>query len=279
MSNNVISFMGANYIAQQVNWNMTGGWGEGLEALRAYYQPEETFAERFDALIGKVKSLGFDAFDLYEPQLGAPWASQQQVEAAKEILHRHGVTVPSIIGGYGENLLEAERCCQFAQEFGATLFSGMSPLVHQEPDGFRKLLAEYGIVFAWENHPENSAAEHFEKVRDLDPEYFGLAIDTGWYSTQGVDAAAAIRENAERIRHVHLKDVLPKTKEETPYQLKNMGHETCALGDGVTNIPAVIRVLKEIDYRGPLCIEHEPEEYDPSDECRVSLQRLKEWMA
>ncbi len=275
---NIISFMSANYIAQEVGWDMKGGWGEGHKALQAYYQPEETFGERFEAMLAKVKGLGFTAIDLYSAQIGAQWASDAQIATAKQLLAKHGMSVPALAGGAGGSMEAVEATCRLAHELGATLLSGNSPLLESDPEGLHSLLTQYGLLLAYENHPEKSAAEHLDKVRDRDPERFGLAVDTGWYATQGVDSVEAIRENAARVRHVHLKDVRERGATDTPYYFKNIGHETCALGDGIVDIPAVLKVLEEIGYEGPLSIEHEPEEYDPSEECRVSLERVKQWM-
>ena len=57
------------------------------------------------------------------------------------------------------------------------------------------------------------------------------------------------------------------------------GHETCALGDGVVDVPGVLRALKEIGYEGCITIEHEPLDHDPAEEIRVSLERVRAWWA
>jgi sugar phosphate isomerase/epimerase len=239
--------------------------------------PEETFEERFEEFLLKVKGLGFNAVDLYTAQIGAGWASEAQITTAKNLLEKHQISVPSLAGGCGKTVEAVEASCRFAQKVGAGLLSGGTPLLTDDPEGLQSILIKYEMAFALENHPEKSAAEHMDKIKHLDPQRFGLAIDTGWYATQGVDSVAAIRENADRLLHVHLKDVLPKAEEESPYYFKNIGHETCALGDGIVNIPAVLKALRKIGFEGPISIEHEPEEYDPSEECRVSLERVHEW--
>ncbi|MEO7912240.1 MAG: sugar phosphate isomerase/epimerase, partial [Roseiflexaceae bacterium] len=57
------------------------------------------------------------------------------------------------------------------------------------------------------------------------------------------------------------------------------GHETCALGDGVVDIPGVLKALKEIGYTGVVTIEHEPYDHDPTAACALSLKRAAAWWA
>jgi len=65
----MISFNGANYVAQRIDFRMTEGWKQGNDAAEQWYRPEETFAERFAGLIGKIKALGFSAMDLWTAQV------------------------------------------------------------------------------------------------------------------------------------------------------------------------------------------------------------------
>jgi sugar phosphate isomerase/epimerase len=66
---------------------------------------------------------------------------------------------------------------------------------------------------------------------------------------------------------VHLKDVLAAGT-----------HETCRWGRGVVPIEECVRALQRIDYRGAISIEHEPEQNDPSDDCREMLAQLESWL-
>jgi L-ribulose-5-phosphate 3-epimerase len=277
---NIISFMSANLIAQHVGWDMKGGWGQGHQAMEAHYRAEETFAERFEAMLVQVKSLGFAAIDLYSGHLGPSWATDKHITASKSLLEQHGFTVVSLAGGFGNTLGELERCCELARAVGAKLLSGSAGITRSDPRGAEKMLSKHGMVLAFENHPnQKSAADHLAMAGDLDPAVAMLAVDTGWFSTLGVNPAEAIRANASRVVHVHLKDVLPAGKTETPYPMKNMGHETCLLGEGIADIPGCLKALQDIGYTGPISIEHEPEDFNPLKECRISLQRLQKWMA
>ncbi|MCX6046810.1 MAG: TIM barrel protein [Chloroflexi bacterium] len=43
---NPLSFMSANFVARQVNYNMTEGWAQGDRATNDYFRPLETYADK-----------------------------------------------------------------------------------------------------------------------------------------------------------------------------------------------------------------------------------------
>ena len=98
-------------------------------------------------------------------------------------------------------------------------------------------------------------------------DWFGACVDTGWFATFNINSSEAIRQLNKNVIHVHLKDIKRVDK-----------HETCTLGDGIVNIPAVISVLREINYDGYISIEHEPEYYEPMEEVKKSFARLHQWL-
>ncbi len=121
------------------------------------------------------------------------------------------------------------------------------------------------------------AAEIFARLGQGDEDVVGVALDTGWCATRDWDALKAINEFGPRILAVHLKDVKAKRAEKTGFDFIDMGHETCRLGDGVVPVQAIVSVLRERGFRGPIGIEHEPELFDPRAEVRESRERVERW--
>jgi hypothetical protein len=39
-----------------------------------------------------------------------------------------------------------------------------------------------------------------------------------------------------------------------------------------------VRVLQRIGYEGAIAVEHEPEDHDPSEECREMLGERRTWL-
>ena len=73
--------------------------------------------------------------------------------------------------------------------------------------------------------------------------------------------------SAPRLVHLHLKDVLAPG-----------GHETCRYGAGCVQIEQCVEMLKQVGYIGGISVEHEPEHYDPTEDCQASLALLQAWL-
>ena len=270
--------MGANFVARQVNYRMTRGWDEGDAATQNYFRPEETFAERFDAMLAEVSGAGFRAIDLWAAHLHPAWATEGQIKEARRLLDVHGLAVASLAVWLPDDLQQIEKICRMARAFGSrVLGGGCAPAVLTSLRGrLLGLLDEHDVLFGYENHPEKTSREILETIGP-DGSRIGIALDTGWLGTQGLDAAVAARELAPRIVYVHLKDIHAPQRGSGP-TLKDMGHETCALGDGVVPVEDCVTELKRAGYTGGFCIEHEPEDHDPMPEVITSLERLKKWI-
>jgi L-ribulose-5-phosphate 3-epimerase len=258
-----ISFMGANLVAQQLNWNMTEGWGQGDAAANAHYSPLETFEERFDAFVGSAVAAGFDTVDVWHPQLSYEWATQEHLDAARRVLDRHGVQVASYGSYYGDTVAQFRRANDVARALGTRVLGGQTGLLTTDRPALVDILREFGHVFGLENHPQRSAAELLDAIGPEDADVMGVTVDTGWFGTQGFDAARAIRELGERVVYVHLKDVRAEG-----------AHDTCAFGDGIVPIADCVAALREIGYSAPISIEHEPEHHDPFPEIARSRATL-----
>ncbi len=270
--------MGANFVAREAGYRMTQGWDEGDLATQEFFRAEDTFAERFDAMLAEVSSAGFGAMDLWAAHLHPSWATDRQMGEAQRLLNGRGMTVSSFAYWLPDDPVQLERICRMAVALECRIIAGgCAPGVLAENRGMlRRLLERYELVFGYENHPEKSADEILRKIGPSD-DRIGVALDTGWLGTQGVDAAAAAGELAPRIVHVHLKDILNPEKRPGP-TLKAMGHETCALGDGVVPVERCVAALKQAGYSGGYSIEHEPEDHDPVPGAVTSLKRLQSWL-
>jgi L-ribulose-5-phosphate 3-epimerase len=263
---NPISCMSANYVGRQVGYQMTD-WMHGQNAAMAFFQPEETYPERFAALLDEIAALGFDHLDLWLPHLHPEWATAGQIAAARELLEQRGLRVVSLAGGFGSTPAEFERCCRLAQEIGTSVLGGMTSLVRDDRAALLDLLERYDTNLAIENHPEKTPAEVLAQIGTDSGGRIGTCVDTGIWANQGYDPLRAIQELRPHILHVHLKDVLPAQ------------HESCRFGRGVVPLEACVRDLVAGGYRGAFSIEHEPKNYDPSEDARASAEMARAWLA
>lgn len=265
---NTISFMTANYVARQVNYHMTDGWGQGDTASNAYFQPIATFAKRFDEYMTDVVAMGFDAVDIWTGVLNPAWATDDHIRAAKDSLDRHQLNVASIAGGFGATRDELEASCKLAVALDTTILGGNAALLATDRASAIDILTTYDVKLGIENHPEKTPEEVLAKIGDGGNGHIGTAIDTGWFGTQGYDAAKAIEKLDGHLLHIHLKDVRAAG-----------AHETCKFGDGVVPVEECVQTLQRLGYDGPMCIEHEPDYYDPTEECVASFKMVKDWLA
>jgi sugar phosphate isomerase/epimerase len=265
---NTLSFMTANYVARQLDYNMTEGWMQGDRATNDYFRPLETYAQRLEAMLGEIQALGFTAIDLWLAHLHFSWAAAEHIAIARTLLQSFGFSVSSLAGGFGATRAEFEAVCRMAAELHAPVLGGNTALLQNDRASMVDILADHGLVFGLENHPEKNAAEILAKIGDGAEGRIGVCLDTGWFGTYGYDAAQAIAEIGSHLAHVHLKDVLAAGS-----------HETCRYGRGCVPIQACVAALRRTGYAGGISIEHEPEHYNPNEDCRANLLMVQGWLA
>jgi sugar phosphate isomerase/epimerase len=268
-TSNRISFITANYVAREIGFNMTGGWGQGDRATNEYFRPIETFAARFDKLLGDIRALGFEAVDIWNAHLNWAWATEDHLSIARESLQKHNLQVTSLAGGFGATRDEFAAACRVAVALGTTILGGSTSLLRTDREATVATLKEHGVRLGIENHPgEKIPRDVLDQIGDGADGTIGTAVDTGWWGTQGYDAAQAIEELGPHIFVVHLKDVLAAG-----------AHETCRFGQGIVPIEQCVRVLQQMGYAGSYGVEHEPEHFDPSEDCRAMRGMLEGWLS
>ena len=253
--------MTANYVARETGWAMHG-WGHGDRATNEYFSPVETYEERLDVLLGQIRSLGFEAVDLWGAHLAPEWATDEHLALAVSLLARHELNVATYATWIGPS--NVARSCELARGLAVDVIGGG---MSGDPAAFAPVLREHGVRLAIENHPERAPGEVLAKI-DAGDGTMGATVDTGWWATQGYDPAAAIEELGRHVLHVHLKDVLAVGEP----------HDTTPWGGGIVDIEACVRALDRIGYGGAYAVEHEPEDHDPSEECGVMREQLEGWL-
>jgi sugar phosphate isomerase/epimerase len=261
-----ISFMSANYVAKELGYGAADEWGPFDVATNAAFEPLGAFPARFDDLLAAITALGFDTIDLWFAHLNWRWATPEHVAVAREALGRHGVVVVSLAGSIGKTTADVEAACRLANDLDVDLIAGVGPVVHGDRDGATAVLEAHGVRFGLENHPERTPDDVLAAIGD-EPA-LGAAVDTGWWATQGYDPVAAIHELSDRLVHVHLKDVEEQGT-----------HVSCMHGEGCARIADCVQALLELGYSGPVSIEHEPYDRDPTVECGRMLARIREQLS
>jgi inosose dehydratase len=91
----------------------------------------------------------------------------------------------------------------------------------------------------------------YEKLKGMDKR-MGICFDIGHTQRSGIDPSDALRQCADRVLDVHIKDVNEAAAE---------GY-TVGIGRGIIDIPKFLRTLVDIDYDGVVSLEHDKDVED-----------------
>ncbi len=99
----------------------------------------------------------------------------------------------------------------------------------------------------------------------------GICLDTGNSWLGGSEPIEYVHTFGQRIKHVHWKDMGPEwePKRSTLY---GCGMGTIPLGDGVIDLPPIVKALRDVGFDGPTTLE-----IAGADNVRKSVERLKQW--
>jgi inosose dehydratase len=137
------------------------------------------------------------------------------------------------------------------------------------------------------HHHAGTYVETPEEVSRLlsltDPSLLGLCLDTGHYLYGGGNPAEAANEYADRIWHVHLKDVrgdvLDRVRREKIGFLDAVSQGVfCPLGKGSADIAGVIQILRGRGYSGWVVFEQDVDPTKPGVDPKQSAAASREYL-
>ena len=216
-----------------------------------------------------------------------------------QIDQRHKSILPAYVWGDGEPegvrqraAQEMIRTAEAAKRLGVNIVNGFtgSPIWHliysfpavtqaMVDEGYADFATRWipildhyqklGIRFALEVHPTEIAFDIASTRIALEAvnqhPAFGFNFDPSHLGYQGVDYVGFLYAFAEKIFHVHMKDVgWSKVPTEagvfgghTEFGTRGRYWDFRSLGHGDINFEEIIRALNRIDYKGPLSVEWE----------------------
>lgn len=96
------------------------------------------------------------------------------------------------------------------------------------------------------------ATDVWVHTKDLDPR-IGMCLDVGHDLRNGCDPVADLKKYHTRVFDMHIKDVTDSSK-------AGVGIE---IGRGKIDFPALIRMMREVNYTGMCSLEYEKDMKDP----------------
>jgi sugar phosphate isomerase/epimerase len=259
-------------------------WGDHFEVNKA----DETYCRKKREILAKY---GLKVFSISNHLVGQA--------VTDRIDQRHKSILPDYVWGDGDPegvrqraAKEIIRTGDAAKMLGVSIVNGFtgSPIWHliysfpavpqsMIDEGYADLASrwipildkyhELGILYALEPHPTEVAFDIASAHRTLkalnNHPNFGFNYDPSHFGYQGVDYVEFLYTFAEKIFHVHMKDVgWSKSPVEagvfgghTEFGTKGRYWDFRSLGHGNINFEEIIRALNRIGYKGPLSVEWE----------------------
>ena len=141
--------------------------------------------------------------------------------------------------------------------------------------------------FALEVHPSEIAYDIVSTRRVLEAigqrKAFGFNFDPSHLQWQGVDPASFLQEFSDRVYHVHMKDAAVSLDGRSGilssylnFGEPGRGWDFRSVGRGDVDFEAIIRMLNQIKYTGPLSVEWEDSGMDREHGARESCEYVKQ---
>jgi len=210
----------------------------------------------FTAALQRVDSCGLTYIEAYPGQkLGGdfqgafgPSMSAADRQKLKALLQQKGISITAFGVVVVQKSEEWRSYFAFARDLNI-------PVITTEPaaadlDLVNMLAGQYHIRVAIHNHPRPSAYWHPDSVLKAmrNRPNIGVCADIGHWVRNGLNVVTCLQQMQGRIWGLHCKDVSAFGRKKA---------EDVLLGNGVCNIPGVLKELKRQHFKGFISIEHE----------------------
>ncbi len=245
-----VAFNTANLVGRVTGYRFKmSDWGKQHDATMVATDERE-----WASICRDISDAGFTAVEVWLAHVDPRMMDEAKARAFGRIMADHGLAPIALAGTLTEATARVCNWLNIPQVAGGLWGTDLASV--------DRLVASTGIRYGYENHPEKSVAEILSKVEGAGPGV-GLAVDTGWLVTQGLNPPETIRALGKRVTHVHVKDC------------RAGSHETVPLGTGAADVLGIISALKSLNYTGWYSWEDEPEARNPLDIASEMCQTLE----
>jgi len=218
-----------------------------------------------------IAALGFRGVQLRASAMERWGANPTEL---RELLAARGLTLVALSSGLvrldpafeAEDLALHVRNARFVRDVGGLYLQ----VVDERPVGrapapadFRRMghllteigrrSADLGVPLGYHNHMGNlgqSPEEVAQVLEAADPRFLKLELDTAHYHQAGGVPAEAVRQHADRLLFLHIKDV------ESPIPGRGTdSYRFVELGRGKVDLRAVFSALKQVSFKGWAVVE------------------------
>jgi inosose dehydratase len=227
-------------------------WGPSMPT-----DPDElrkALASRKLDLVGAFVGLGFRDTDLLEPEL------ERALGIARFLAANGGKVLIAAEAGDDRRRGEAghvDESAGLTDEQWHNLGSGLNELARR--------VAPLGMSVAFHNHVGTyveTPAETARLLDETDPALMGWCLDIGHLAFGGGNAIDMLPTYANRVEHVHAKDVDGAVLDRAKAEGWSFGTALAnfifpPLGQGIAQIPDVVAALRDVGYDGWYVIEQD----------------------
>ena len=194
-------------------------------------------------------------------------STKEQMDAFKAKCREYGVN-PYILGPiYMRSEADVDRAFAYAERYGADVFIGVP--TYELTDYMIKKVKETGIKVAIHTHgPDGQPFPNIQKVVEIykDPSLgIGCCMDLGHSVRMGEDIVKDIKKYKAWIYDIHIKDESAASK----------AGQTWEMGRGVMDFRPIVKVLRQIKYKGVVSLEFEKNGNNPHPGVAESIGYLR----
>ena len=194
-------------------------------------------------------------------------STKEQMDAFKAKCREYDVE-PYILGPiYMRSEAEVDRAFAYAECYGSDVFIGVPN--YELTDYVIKKVKETGIKVAIHTHgPDGAPFPNIQKVAEVykDPSLgIGCCMDLGHSVRMGEDIVKDIKKYKAWIYDIHIKDESEASKE----------GKTWEMGRGVMDFRPIVKVLRQIKYKGVVSLEFEKNGKNPHPGVAESIGYLR----
>ncbi|MGY1663855.1 sugar phosphate isomerase/epimerase family protein [Geodermatophilus sp. SYSU D00705] len=260
-----------------ITWGGVIGAPQGVTSIKDLYYLSNGSIE---TAVHDISSVGYEGVEVFDGNL-LPYADRPEV--LTELLGSTGVELVSVYTGANfvyadvlpDEMHRIRSACELARTFGASRLvvgGGARRAAGTTDEDYRRLAkgldsvvdlaAEHGLEASYHPHLGTIVESPAELDRLMEQTRIGFCPDTAHLAAGGGDPAAQIRQYADRLRHVHLKDLDRATLQFLP------------LGHGDLDFPDIVRAVREADYDSWLVVELDAYDGHPREAAESSLAYL-----
>ncbi len=235
---------------------------------------------KLEAALKQTQGLGLHYVEFSSGHLPLT-STPEQIQAVLRLCKDYEITpVAYGVEHFSSNHDENRKRFDFAKALGIKYLSA-SPTTDAF-DSLDKLCEEYKIAIAIHPHGPTgrgqldhwySAEVILEAVKDHHP-LIGTCLDTGHLIraaqepfNKRLDPAQQVRLMGARNFGMHLKDHDNKARHDVIF------------GQGVLDVPAVVKALRDVKFKGYISIEYEHHPEDPAEDVKACLAVLRKAVA